>query len=205
MTELELTRQFFDEKAEIWDSHDRMKKEQRLHKILSKIIPELNSPVLDMGSGTGILVPVLDNIIDTPDQVVEFDISRSMLSKTKDKYRIKNNINFVQSDAHILPFIDKSFASIVCFAVYPHFHSPMKAVQEFHRVLNDRGIFIILHLMGHRELNAMHEEAGSVVCRHALQPVGVVSRQIAEQSFNIIDTREQEDLYLIVAQKQGLI
>jgi hypothetical protein len=56
--------------------------------------------------------------------------------------------------------------------------------------------------MGHRELNAMHEEAGTVVCRHALQSVNIVSKQIAEVSFNIIDCREHEDLYLIVAQKR---
>ena len=187
MTELESTKQFFDEKAEIWDSHDRMQKELRLQRILSKVIPELNSPILDLGSGTGILIPILENILISSDQIVEFDISRSMLNKARKKYQNKDNINFVQSDAHMLPFTQKSFASVVCFAVYPHFHSPMKAVQEFHRVLYNRGILIILHLMGHRELNAMHEEAGSAVCRHDLQPVSVVSKQIAEQLFNIID------------------
>lgn len=202
MTELELTKQFFDEKAEIWDSHDRMHKERRLHKILSRIIPELTSPVLDMGCGTGILVPILENIMIKPSNIVEFDISKSMLSKAYNKYKNKDNVSFIQSDGHALPFTDKSFADIVCFAVYPHFHNPMKAIQEFHRVLKDQGILIILHLMGHRELNAMHEEAGKAVCRHALQPVGLVSKQIAEQSFNIIEFREQEDLYLIVAQKQ---
>ena len=161
MTELELTKQFFDKKAEIWDSHDRMQKEQRLHKILSKIIPELNSPILDMGSGTGVLIPILENILINSDQIIEFDISKSMLEKAWTKYHRKDNINFVQSDGHSLPFQDKSFASIVCFAVYPHFHDPMSAVREFNRVLNDRGMLIILHLMGHRELNALHEEAGS--------------------------------------------
>ena len=202
MTELELTKQFFDEKAEIWDSHDRMQKEQRLLRILSKIIPELDSPVLDMGSGTGILLPVLKEILVNSDQIVEFDISRSMLNKAWTKFKNKDNINFVQADGHLLPFVNRSFASIVCFAVYPHFHTPMKAIQEFRRVLKDQGILVILHLMGHRELNAMHEEAGRAVSGHALQPVSAVSKQIAEQSFSIIDSREQEDLYMIVAQKQ---
>jgi ubiquinone/menaquinone biosynthesis C-methylase UbiE len=201
MTELELTKQFFDEKAEIWDSHDRMLKEERLYRILSKIIPELNSPVLDMGSGTGILVPILESILQKSNQIVEFDISHSMLKKGWIKYHRKENINFIQSDGHLLPFKNESFASIVCFAVYPHFHDPMKAVQEFYRILSDKGMLIILHLMGHRELNTMHKEAGSAVCRHALQSVNTVSKQIAEQSFNILDFREQEDLYLIVAQK----
>ena len=201
MTELELTKQFFDEKAEIWDSHERMQKEQRLLRILSKIIPELDSPVLDMGSGTGILIPVLKEVLVNSDQIVEFDISRSMLKKAQAKFKNIDNINFIQSDGHLLPFMNQSFASIVCFAVFPHFHNPMKAIQEFHRVLQNRGILVILHLMGHRELNAMHEEAGRVVSRHALQPVSTVSKQIAEQSFNIIESREQEDLYMIVAQK----
>lgn len=201
MTELELTKQYFDEKAEIWDSHDRMLKEDRLHRILSKIIPELNSPVLDMGSGTGILVPVLESILQKSDQIVEFDISRSMLKKGWVKYHHKKNINFMQSDGHLLPFKNASFASIVCFAVYPHFHDPIKVVKEFYRILIDRGMLIIIHLMGHRELNAMHQEAGLAVCRHALKSVNTVSKEIAEQSFNILDFREKEDLYLIVAQK----
>ncbi len=201
MAKLKLTKQFFDEKADIWDHHDRMLKEERLHRILSKIIPELNSPILDMGSGTGILVPVLESILQKSDQIVEFDISRNMLKKAWIKYQHKENINFIQSDGHWLPFKNESFASIVCFAVYPHFHDPIKVVKEFYRILIDTGMLIIIHLMGHRELNAMHKEAGSAVCRHALQSVNTVSKQIAEQSFKILDFREKEDLYLIVAHK----
>lgn len=203
MTELEKTTYFFDEKAGIWDSHDYMQKEQRLYKIITKKIPELKSPLLDMGSGTGILVPVLEKVMQKPDHIVEFDISRLMLSKAWIKNHSKENINFIQSDGHSLPFLNESFASVMCFAVFPHFNDQAKTIREFNRVLTEDGLLIILHLMGHRELNAMHEEAGKAVCRHALQSVDNVSKQIAAQSFTIVDFREQKDLYLIVAQKQN--
>jgi ubiquinone/menaquinone biosynthesis C-methylase UbiE len=201
MTELELTRQFFDEKSEIWDSRNRMQKEQRLLEIFNTDLPDLQSPLLDMGSGTGILIPILENKLQKPAKIIEYDISLSMLKKAHRKHHFKKNTSFIQADGHVLPFKNESFPNIMCFAVYPHFTDPMKAVNEMYRILIHDGLLIILHLMGHQELNAMHETAGKVVSRHALQSAETVSLQIIDQGFNILNCHEQKDLYLIVARK----
>ena len=201
MTELEITKHFFDKRAEIWDSHDCMQKGQRLHTIFKEEVPTIEYPLLDMGSGTGVLIPVLEKLVQKPGYIVEFDISREMIKKSWIKYHSKEFVNFIQSDGHFLPFQNETFAAIICFAVYPHFYDHVKTVKEMNRVLIKDGLLVILHLMGHQQLNSMHEEADKAVCHHALQPINIVTEQITAESFKILNCKEQEDLYLIVAQK----
>jgi SAM-dependent methyltransferase len=45
-------------------------------------------------------------------------------------------------DAHSMPFCDDSFECVFCYAVLPHFHSPVVAIREIERVLKPGGIFI---------------------------------------------------------------
>lgn len=201
MTELDTTKHFFDTQAESWDDQTTKQKEHRLYTIFRDQIPALKAPLLDLGSGTGILVPILSRTVDMSDHIVELDISKEMIRQSWIKHRSKDYISFIQSDGHILPFRTRSFASVVCFAVFPHFHDQIKAIKEMYRILKKDGLLIILHLMGHRQLNNMHQDAGQAVCHHALQSLDIVSKQIADQSFNIINSCEQENLYLIVAQK----
>lgn len=201
MTELDLTKHYFDEKAGNWDSNNSWQKEQRLYEIFTERIPELRSPLLDMGSGTGVLVPVIERTMQEPQHIIEFDISLEMIRKSWKRHCSKNFMSFVQSDSHFLPFKNNSIASVLCFAVLPHFYDQKKAIKQMYRVLKKNGLLVILHLMGHRQLNTMHQEAGQAVCRHALQSVDSVSKQITALSFNIVDSCEQEDLYFIVAQK----
>jgi ubiquinone/menaquinone biosynthesis C-methylase UbiE len=203
MTELKQTQRFFDDRAEIWDSHDYMEKEERLLEIFRNYISEPGYPLLDIGCGTGVLVPVLESILPKGSPIIEMDISRAMLAKAKSKYSLKNNISFTHANAHILPFTDNSIATVICFAVFPHLYDQKQAIKEFYRILAKDGSLVILHLMGHKELNAMHSEAGHAVCRHALAPADTVARQISEQNFTITTCEEDENLYLIEAEKYG--
>jgi len=49
----------------------------------------------------------------------------------------------IRADAHNLPFKTNVFSKIFCFEVLEHLDSPIKAIKEFKRVLEDRGYIII--------------------------------------------------------------
>lgn len=46
-------------------------------------------------------------------------------------------------DAHILPFGNSSFSSILCTEVLEHLHTPHQAISEMYRVLQPGGILIL--------------------------------------------------------------
>lgn len=197
-----VTRSFFDEKAAGWDASISPQNKARLYQIFKTKIPKLNGPILDLGCGTGILIDVFGRNGYAGEQLIECDISGRMLQIGRRKANKYKNITFTQSDGHHLSFHDNAFGSVVCFAVFPHFHDKRIVLNEIRRVLIPGGSLIILHLMGHRELNAMHREAGRAVENDRIVPVEQLSRIITDAGFSVSHAEEKKDLFLITARNR---
>ncbi len=196
---LPVTQSFFDEKAAGWDASIPAENKARLYQIFKTKIPKLSGPILDLGCGTGILIDVFGKNSYAGKRIVECDISRRMLSIGRRKANEFKNIAFTQADGHHLSFQDSAFGSVVCFAVFPHFHDKRIVLNEIRRVLKPGGSLIILHLMGHKELNAMHREAGRAVENDRIVPVEQLSRIVNESGLAVSHFEENTDLFLITA------
>ena len=79
----------FDDLAPEWDMMNDTDKVSRLSHIFSNRIPFLAAPVLDAGSGTGILLPILQKLYGH--FVFEMDIARRMLHVARNKFFHFNN------------------------------------------------------------------------------------------------------------------
>jgi ubiquinone/menaquinone biosynthesis C-methylase UbiE len=195
-------REFFDYHAPTWDQDETPEKRNALYRIIKRLKLDLHQSVLDVGCGTGILVPVIKSLAGENNQLIEADISAAMLRRNKEKWNgLYSGLHPAAVDAHDLPFRDESFEVIICFAVYPHFLEKARAISELRRVLKTGGQMIILHLMSSRLLNEMHREAGQAVAEDRLKPVEVVAGEIGAAGFQVITYEEQDDLYLIQASK----
>jgi len=194
-------RTFFDRCAPTW--HHRIDEESRLRlrSIFMEKIPDLQPPVLDIGSGTGVLLPELEKENAGRYLIVEADFSYPMLTENKCQNGARRDINYAQTDAHSLPFKRGRFGSIVCFAAFAHFTDKKRVLGEFEAVLAPGGNLVILHLMCHFRLNKMHREAGSAVCEDALPDVKEVSRLVTASKFNIRYAEEDKNIFLISAYK----
>jgi ubiquinone/menaquinone biosynthesis C-methylase UbiE len=201
MSPLETSQKFFNENASQWDNDPDAQRAGRLFAIFNELVPELNGPFLDVGCGTGIMIPIINKTAEKYSAIVELDISENMIRCSKEKFGTKEQINFSIGDVHNAPFRNTSFGSVICFAVLPHFYDQDRALTELKRVLMPGGKIIILHLMGHAELNQMHRNAGHAVARHTLKSTEVVSFQLQRFGFTVLTAMEKPDLYLIVAQK----
>jgi len=189
-------RDFFDGIVPQWilDTEERS---ARLAEIFIEYELPTSGPVLDIGSGVGILLPYLSDNGST--FVAEIEISMEMLRMARVQHRTLKDVCFMQSDAHNLPFASASFTTAHCFSVYPHFDAPELALREIRRCLRPGGILCILHLMGHEELNELHREAGRAVESDILPPVDDLARTIAQQGFAVTRSVERSDLYLLLA------
>jgi len=74
-------------------------------------------------------------------------------------------------------------------------------LEEFWRVLSPDGIFVILHLMGRENLNMMHERVGGKVKGDRLPHISQLSSELRTKKFNILHKEDNDDMYLLIAQK----
>lgn len=194
---------FFNQHAANWDTESNEEKTQALQKIFRKLHLHLKGWVLDVGCGTGILVPVLLKFLDSQGKIVEFDLSLEMLKQNRNNFsshRLK--ILQLNGDAHFLPFASQKFNFLACFAVLPHLSWPHLAYREWYRVLQPAGTLLILHLMSSERLNQFHSQAGQAIQTDHLPPVEVVSSHLQSKGFQIDRSLEKENLYLILARKR---
>jgi ubiquinone/menaquinone biosynthesis C-methylase UbiE len=194
---------FFDKQAELWDSEDQDQEVESIQKIFREINCKIEGTTLDIGCGTGILVPILLKHLGLNDKVIEFDFSLEMLKQNRSKSQLFNRqVIYLNGDAHQLPFTSQRLNFLICFAILPHLSAPTRAFREWLRVLRQGGNLLILHLMSSQLLNQFHARAGQEIQHDHLRPAEEVADQLRFEGFQILHTEERDDLYLILAQKQ---
>ncbi|MEJ2048695.1 MAG: class I SAM-dependent methyltransferase [Calditrichota bacterium] len=196
-------RMFFDHHADNWDHEECSEKISTLHNIMQGLNFLSTGNILDIGAGTGILVPIIKCKTAPENYLIELDISLEMLKINRHKW-IDTQWNLVQlnSDALKIPFKKESFTGIICFAVLPHLANKKSALKECHRVLAGKGKLLILHLMSSELLNRYHKDVGGAVENDHLESVERLSRQLRGIGFQILKAEEKEDLHLILAAKK---
>lgn len=107
--------------------------------LLRKIDVEGASRVLDVGCGTGVITAELaDRCLG---RVTGLDCDASMLDAAR---RTCPGAEFVEGDAHSLPFPDGAFDVAVCQFFLMWAQSPLAAVKEMARVLRPGGYAAVL-------------------------------------------------------------
>ncbi|GAB4363397.1 MAG: methyltransferase domain-containing protein [Calditrichia bacterium] len=198
-------RDFFNDQAKEWDREETPEKLEALDRIFSRLRLPLDGKILDVGCGTGILVPILKKMSHGRASIIELDHARQMVLQNRNRWIArKRKVVWINADAHQLPLSKESVNAIICFAVYPHFQNKELALREFHRILKHNGFLLILHLMSSERLNVFHRKAGEEVRGDRLEPVEKLAEKVARLGFSLCQTREQDDLYLLLGKKVPL-
>jgi ubiquinone/menaquinone biosynthesis C-methylase UbiE len=84
--------------------------------------------------------------------VVGIDVSETMLTRAVEDTRSAglSNVAYVRGDAQELPFLDKSFDAVCCFAALHLFADPMRALDRMTEVLTPGGRIAIFTTARHR-------------------------------------------------------
>jgi ubiquinone/menaquinone biosynthesis C-methylase UbiE len=141
-SETESVRQEYDRLAASYDRRWRDYVDVTLRAVVESTSIQGNERILDIACGTGELERLL--LARWPDlQIFGTDISTEMLRRAagKDENR---KASFVRAAASHLPFPDQSFDYAICANSFHYFHSPLKALQEVHRVLRPHGTFVFI-------------------------------------------------------------
>jgi ubiquinone/menaquinone biosynthesis C-methylase UbiE len=157
---------FFDRQASSWDEQTG-ERNSKIEEVVFWFQIRPGNSVLDVGTGTGVLLPVLSREIGSGGLLTAMDFSSRMLDKARE--RSCPGMRYLLNGAVMaIPLRSERFDHVTCFSAFPHFPDKKKALQEMVRVLKRGASLHIAHLQSAEELNRLHREIGDVVAGDGL-------------------------------------
>lgn len=187
-------REFFNRVAHKWDEmchHD----DKKIRKIVDLADIKKKSKILDIGTGTGILINYL--LEKSPTKLVGVDISENMIEVAKEKYKGRS-VEFIVSD--IMKFNDYGYDYIFIYSAYPHFKDKEKLFEHLSKLLNLGGKVIIAHSQSRDEINHVHSKSDVVkddILLSTDENVKIINRYLVAEK-----TIDNDEMYYIEAIKK---
>ena len=194
-------RVFFESLASEWDAQQPLDRVTVLNRLLAPFAQVLENAkaILEVGTGTGALIPCLQDRATTA-ALVSIDLAGEMLRRARQ--RCPEAI-VAQADVHHLPFVMPGFDLVVCHNSFPHFADKPAALLSLWRALQPGGYLLILHDLSREQVNAIHQGAQASVIHNDLLPPGGETRQmLIRAGFGDVQVRDAEDCYVAVASRR---
>ena len=104
----------------------------------------------DLGIGDGLLTLMLAEVAE---RVTAIDLSPEMLSSLASRASAKGieNIELVEGDIEDLPLPDGGHDVVVASQALHHAASPLRCLQEARRILEPKGMILVIDLLAHHE------------------------------------------------------
>jgi len=130
---------------------------ERLPDLVSLFHLRAGSMVLDVGAGTGGIIPFLLQAIGPDGSIWAIDFAEEMVKVGRRKFQGEPRVIFELTSVEALPYLDEFFDHVVCFGAFPHFEDKPKALKEMARVLKNQGSLVIAHALSSGELKERHQ------------------------------------------------
>lgn len=191
--------EFFNQIAKEWDSIIEVN-EEKINTLLSKLNITDNSKVLDIGTGTGVLIPFLKSL--NPNGYIKgVDISSEMLNVAREKFRNIEKVSFELVDVEN-DVINETYDSIVLYSMFPHLKDKTNTIKKLvEKNLGKSGQLIIAHSNSRAFLNNMHKEKNECVSEDRLIPVIEQRCLFEKEGLKVVDAFEDNEIYYLVINK----
>ena len=196
---------FFNAAAVTWDKSFQNKK---LINFLSQLVLTFNlkhgQKVLDVGTGTGILIPFLLKAVGPTGHVTAVDYAEKMIDICNAKYEGVSNVNIAVQRVENLDFPQESFNAVTCFGLFPHLENREEALSRINCVLKPGGKLIIAHALSSAEIKAHHRNV-AVVAHDVLPGEAEMESLLRQAGFIGVHITDKPGCYVCLSVKQKLI
>ena len=188
--------EFFDSIAEKWDSTINVDKE-KINTLLSQISITNGESILDVGTGTGVLIPFY-NELNKDGKVTGVDISQGMLNVAKRKFSDLSNVNFKLLNVED-EVIEEKFDKIVLYSMFPHLSNKVGTIKKLvNNNLNKNGKLLIAHSDSREFLNNLHSNADDRVSNDILIDVNKQKEVFEMEGLKVTKAYEDDEIYYLV-------
>jgi len=193
---------YFNKAADTWDKRFHT---PNLSSFLEKLVPQFGlepgQKILDVGTGTGVLIPYLIREVGPAGSVTAIDYSENMIQICKTKHSHLKNVSVELKNIEEDAFPTESFDAIICFGLFPHLENKEKALQNMNHILKPGGTLIIAHALSSEELKAHHNNASSAVVHDILPEETEIIQLLEQTGFAEIRIKDDPGCYLCIAYK----
>jgi len=194
-------REFFDRHAAGWDRDRPPDLEARLARVVEVAGIAPGWRVLDVGAGTGPLIPHLAEAVGEAGLVVAVDFAMKMLAQAKAK-GLGARARLAQASVAVLPFAAGRFDAVTCNAAFPHFPDHRRALSEMARVLRPGGRLVISLPVGRAAVEAIHHQAGGPI-EHDSAPDAEAMRSMLEAAgLRVVSVIDEPEFFVVVGERR---
>ncbi len=187
---------FFNQMAAGWDERFYSPEmAERLPQLVTLFQLQKGAKILDVGAGTGGIVPYLLEAIGPEGSIWAVDFAEEMVKIGRKKFQKESRVIFELASVEDLPYKDQFFDQIVCFGTFPHFEDKGKALEELGRVLKPGGSLIIAHALSSVALRSHHQNCGPV-SKDFLPEEGEMRSLLERAGFQLNRLIDQPKCYL---------
>ena len=194
---------YFNEAAETWDQQFYTPKLAAfLERLVSRLGLKPGYAVLDVGTGTGVLIPFVLRVIGATGSITAIDFAERMVQLCRSKYSHLKNVTIKLHDIEEEKLPPASFEAVTCFGLFPHLEKKEKALHNLNRALKPKGILIIAHALSSQEIEAHHNQVASSVVNDALPEDPEMRRLLNNAGFTEIHIEDEPGCYLCLSRKR---
>lgn len=190
---------FFNSLADTWDAKCQ-KDRDRIKEILDLLPIRAGDTVLDVGTGTGVLIPFLLDRIGDRGAITAIDMAENMIRIAEGKFHCEN-VFFMARDVFTADLPPFAFNVVICYSVFPHFDNKRNAVNQLVRYLRVGGTLAICHSQGRDAINNIHKTASPIVADDNLPPALVVADYLIAAGCEISTQIDTERLFIVAGRK----
>ena len=196
-----MQKEFFNQRAFEWDKitkHDA----DKIEYILSQLDLSGSEKILDVGTGTGILIPFYLRHL-TSGSITAIDFSEKMIEVASSKFPPETypQVEFVLSDVYDLNY-SSQFDIVMCYSCFPHFNDKTTAISIFRKTLKHQGKLVVAHSNSRDEINNTHIKSGDEISIDILPSISVLKNMIKAAELKVIFERDDNDFFMLVAEKK---
>ncbi|WP_032121641.1 class I SAM-dependent methyltransferase [Clostridium amazonitimonense] len=188
---------FFNSVASTWDeicNHDMIKVES----ILDMIEIKSGSYILDVGTGTGILIPSLYQRVSKSGHIKAIDMAEKMIEVAyqKNKY---NNVSFECRDVLDTNEDETIYDHVICYSMFPHFqYRKEEAVHKLAQKLKVGGKLTICHSQSRETINNLHKGVDDAVKEDNLPTMEIMRKYFLDAGLKVLKEVDNTEMFVII-------
>jgi len=190
----EIQRELFDKLYRLFEPPLPEGVPERLERIVASGEIEQGATVLDVGSGTGIMVPLIREY--HPARIYACDLSEAMLGKLSENYAYAETI---LADVRDLRLPDASLDVVFINACYPNIADKPTAFSNLGRMLVPGGRLVISHPLGKSFIETIRK--GTPFPLDDFPERAEAETLFGDFGFAIRSFVDEQELYILVAER----
>ncbi len=157
--------------------------------------------VLEIGCGTGRLLPPIWRRVSPGGAVCGLDFSLRMLTRAKARCA-GMPIYFLCAAAHYIPLPTATCDVVFLVSTFPHLRPRTRALQEIHRVLRPNGRLYLAHFDSRETINNRHRKIGGAVRNDLIPTPNKIIKLLTSCGLTTISLDARPDRFFLYASKK---